>query len=144
MPWSQGIPWSLSWLRPTYYAGPEFHASSEAMQSLIRDIVQGAHARECQDILHTDVLAFGLALRDISIAICTRDSIEDSTYPRFPHFSMLHQEDFDFVAGELAGLLRWSEHPVYTGKDKKGGPKRKARVIPTPPVPGRHTRSAQK
>lgn len=112
------------------------------MRNLIRGVVAGAMARDSNTILHTHVLAFGLALKDISVAIQTRRSM-GSVEPPFFRFSLLVRADLDFVTAELENLLRWAGHPMYNagGGKREKKPTAKAAVAETGPSKGTRSKN---
>lgn len=110
--WSAGSVPSLSWLRPTYYADAVVHQSSQGIRGIISAMCEIAKARRANEpILHTYVLAFGLALRYISAAVAI---VQGKTCdPPFWRVSALNSADFDFVVSELKELLKHAGHPSY-------------------------------
>ncbi|KAF7983527.1 hypothetical protein HWV62_21080 [Athelia sp. TMB] len=130
-PWEASTPFCLSWMRPTYYAGPEFHASSEGMRKMISDVVNGAKARSSKELRHTDLVAFGLAFRDISAAV--RLHKQEPVEPPLDIVSSLSEDDFKFAVESLEDVLRWSGHPCYL-PGVEGG-RRAARAAPLANVP---------
>lgn len=111
MPWSTGIPLSLSWLRPTYYAGAEIHGYHVEFRDIISLLVQSAKDLGAKPILHTYVLAFGLVFRELSAGV---DQFHNQAgIPPLGRFSSRSPEDLSFAIAELEDLLKWADHPVY-------------------------------
>lgn len=117
-PWSPGIVVSLSWLRPTYYSGAPIHGGKDfRFRQIIAEMVESAKSRNDHTILHTYVLAFGLAFRDVSAAISTDRGTP--TNPPLRVISNLCILDHDFLIEQLEGLLKWAKHPVYDVGQKR-------------------------
>ncbi|KZP29244.1 hypothetical protein FIBSPDRAFT_885025 [Athelia psychrophila] len=115
-PWCEGMVPSLSWARPTYYAGGQIHQSSGTLRTIITAMSQSARdGLPDKGIRHPYVLAFGLALRDIAAAVDTASG--KVTDPAFWMVSDLGAEDFDFVLSELKDLLKQYGHPAYAVKE---------------------------
>ncbi|KZP11199.1 hypothetical protein FIBSPDRAFT_899194, partial [Athelia psychrophila] len=94
-PWCEGMVPSLSWARPTYYAGGQIHQSSGALRTIITAMSQSARdGFPDKGIRHPYVLAFGLALRDIAAAVDTASG--KVTDPAFWMVSDLGADDFNF------------------------------------------------
>ena len=82
------------------------------MRQMIQDVVDGAKARGGSPKLrHTDLLVFGLALRDISAML--RMQKNEPVEPPFSIPSSLTKEDYKFIVQSLEDLLRWAGHPCY-------------------------------
>lgn len=76
---------------------------------------EAAKARHANEpILHTYVLAFGLALRDIAAAVATSQG--NACDPPFWRVSTLTSSDLDFVVSELKSLLKHAGHALYVGE----------------------------
>lgn len=117
MPWSIGVLFCLSWYRETAYAGKEFHRSSTVMRGLIDDVVKAAKSGKEVAILHTFLMAFGLALNDIRAAITKgRDS---PSPPAYILDSALTKDDLAYVLTEMESLLSWAGHPSYVVSEKR-------------------------
>lgn len=91
------------------------------MRKLIADVVAGVMALENHELLHTHVLAFGLAFRNITNAIEARKSLSPTYETSFAQFSVLDEDDLEFVHEQLKGLLRWANHPSYPSSQKRKG-----------------------
>lgn len=68
-------------------------------------------------ILHTYVLAFGLAFRDLSAALSKPDELPIDQ--PFDSISRLHSIDLDFAISQLEDMLKWVNHPVYAVQGQK-------------------------
>ncbi|KZP19064.1 hypothetical protein FIBSPDRAFT_1026010 [Athelia psychrophila] len=119
-PWSKGIPFCLSWYRETYYAGLEFHRSSEGVRAIFDGIVAQMSQLPHTTILHTHLLAFGLAMRDIEAAVnaCAGEELD---HP-FVLESSLTEDDLHYIIAKLKGVLARAGHGSYLPEER--GPSR--------------------
>lgn len=103
---------SLSWIRPTYYAGAVFHGPRENLREIIAEMCEAAKSQPPgKEILHTYILVFGLIFREIGAAMDTARG--HSLDPPLRMISHLGQEEWDFAVVQLEELLTWAQHPVY-------------------------------